>query len=66
MVIREAVKIKAIGSAINGQDPLAWPTIGGEPLSKFQVEGVAPCLSQHCFLTGRGINHAEPKGMKSL
>ena len=31
----------AIRSAINGQDPLAWPDVSGEPMSEFNVEGLA-------------------------
>ena len=44
----------AIRSAINGQDPLAWPDVSGEPMSEFSVEGRASLCFPALFPYGRG------------
>ena len=44
----------AIRSAINGQDPLAWPDVSGEPMSEFSVEGLASLCFPALFPYGRG------------
>ena len=44
----------AIRSTINGQDPLAWPDVSGEPMSEFSVEGLASLCFPALFPYGRG------------
>ena len=47
--IATGFKDTAIKSAINGQDPLAWPTVGEKLLSELQVVCILMHLLHHTY-----------------
>lgn len=51
---RQLREDSAIRATINGDDPLDWPTISGEPLNEFQTEGLASMAFPTLFPYGKG------------
>lgn len=51
---RQQTEDSAIRAAVNGDDPLDWPTISGEPLNEFRTEGLASMAFPALFPYAKG------------
>lgn len=47
-------EVDIIRAIVNGQDPLDWPTIAGQPINEFQTPGLATMAFPTLFPYGKG------------
>lgn len=47
-------EVDIIRAIVNGQDPLDWPTIAGQPINEFQTPGLATMAFPMLFPYGKG------------